>query len=200
MTIQDPLDFDTDDCARQREPAGLVAAMARGDAAALSELFDRFSDRVYAVAWRLLRLATDAEEVVLDVFHQAWCDAAQYDAGRSSVESWLACIAYSRSIDLLRRRRARPDLQSARAVEELGFDAIAIEDAGLALVEFGRQTQALRSALVALTETQRSLIGLAFLEGMSHQEIAARTGMPLGTVKSHVRRGLLELRKALLRE
>lgn len=176
---------------------GLLQAMARGDRAALAELFERCADRVYAVALRLLRQAEDADEIVSDVFLQAWREADRFDATRGSVEAWLLRITHSRAIDRLRQRKARPDLAAGVHPEDLPATYTQVEDVAVALLEAFAAGSAIQRALATLSAEQRRLIGLAFFEDLSHAEIAERTGQPLGTVKSTLRRGLQALRKQL---
>ena len=191
-----------DTTARSVQPAPVdlapaVSALARGDRAALSGIFEACSDRVYAIALRLLRLPQDAEEVVVDVFQQVWQEASRFDPGRGSVEAWVARIAHSRAIDRLRRRTARPD-QDAGVHPELVEGAYTErEDESLALIALYEEGSQVRRALNVLSAEQRRCIGLAFMEGLSHPEIAQRLNLPLGTVKSHVRRGMQALRAQL---
>jgi RNA polymerase sigma-70 factor (ECF subfamily) len=175
----------------------LIEEIRGGAAAALGKLYDQTVDRVYAVAMRVLGNAHDAEEVVTDVYQQVWGRAEQYAAQRGTVQRWLTVIAYSRALDSRRRLSDRQRLQPLhpdegepaytncedRPVEEL-LDAFA-------------SGSALHAALARLSAQQRGLVSMAFLRGLSHQEIADETGMPLGTVKSHIRRGLMQLRLAM---
>ena len=187
--------------------AVLVAGVARGERDALERLYRQCCDRVYGIALRLLRQAQDAEEVVVDVFQQVWQDAARYDAGRGTVEAWLGRIAHSRALDRLRRRQARPDQDAGLQPEDLHPDGLhpdgvnaaytECEDAAPALLALYEEGNLVRRALAELSPEQQRCVGLAFLEELSHVEIAERTGWPLGTVKSHVRRGMLALRSRL---
>jgi RNA polymerase sigma-70 factor (ECF subfamily) len=177
--------------------AGLVAAIAEGREPALAELFDRCFDRVYGIACRILRVPADAEEVAVEVFHQVWRHARHFDAARGSVEAWLAAIAWSRAIDRRRRTReavddpsAHPDGARPTYVDHEDF-------AQRRWFEAFEANRVLAAAVSSLSVPQRVVLGLAFFEGLSHEEIARETGMPLGTVKSHVRRGLDALRGAV---
>jgi len=173
----------------------LVAAMREGRQTALEELYDATVDRLHALARAILRNAEDAEEVVCDTFSQAWTHAARFDPSRANALGWLMMICRSRALDRLRQRRAQrsglaADLDS---IAELADSAGGPEDL-VALYESGGRVLA---ALERLGPERRRLVGLAFLQGLSHQEIAKTTKLPLGTVKSHVRRALAELRSAL---
>ena len=177
----------------------LMAGIRAGDQAALGRLYDRASDRVYAVALRVLGNVHDAEEVVCDVFQQVWTRAAQYAAERGSVMRWLAVIAYTRAIDLKRRVSDRLRLQPLHP--EDGEETYADESGRSVddLIDLMRNGSAVQRALADLNAEQRKLVKMAFLDGLSHHEIAERLAMPLGTVKSHIRRGLIRLRASLER-
>jgi RNA polymerase sigma-70 factor (ECF subfamily) len=174
----------------------LVHEIAAGSADALGRLYDRHSGIVYGLARRVLARLEDAEEVVQDVFTQVWRDASRYEDARATVAGWLVMLARTRAIDRLRARNARPDQaaavdpDSAPVAIELGRDpeatAIAAADA--------RKVQA---ALTVLPDTQRSLVELAFYQGLTHAEIAEQTGVPLGTVKTRLRTAIATLRGAL---
>jgi RNA polymerase sigma-70 factor (ECF subfamily) len=179
------------------ELAPLIPRILGADQRALGELFDRLSGRVYAVAMRVLSNAHDAEEVVGDVFHQVWTRAAQYSAERGSVTRWLLVIAYTRAIDLKRRHSDRDRTQTLHPDETEPAYPDREERVVSELLDAMTSGSAIHAALAGLKQEQRDLIGLAFLEGLSHQEIAERSGIPLGTVKSHIRRGLIELRGKL---
>jgi RNA polymerase sigma-70 factor (ECF subfamily) len=171
---------------------GLVQRMRAADQRALAELYDLTIGRVYGLARVILRDAADAEEVACDTFAQAWTAAAGYDSSQASVIGWLLMICRSRALDRLRRRKARA---GGRHVELEAAGEPADPDAGpeelLLAIERGTR---LHEALDRLGPERRRLVGMAFLQGLSHQEIAQATGLPLGTVKSHVRRALAELR------
>jgi RNA polymerase sigma-70 factor (ECF subfamily) len=179
-------------------PAGdVLAALLRRiqcrDAAALGELYDQTGQRLYALARKMVRSREDAEEVVFDVFTQVWNDAERYEPGRASVLGWMLMICRSRALDRLRQGR-----HTARGVDIAEADTVADSAPGpedvLSLLEQGTRVHA---ALAGLPDDRRELLSLAFLRGLSHQEIADLKGLPLGTVKSHVRRSLLELRDGL---
>jgi RNA polymerase sigma-70 factor (ECF subfamily) len=168
--------------------------MARGDHVALAELYDRHGRAVYSLALRIVRDQRDAEEVVQDVFAQAWRQSSRYAAARGSVIGWLMTLARSRAIDRARSRRARPDATGdSEAIVDLS-DQSASADEQLASTE---QAGQVRAALERLPLLQRLAIELAFYEGLTHTEIADRLEQPLGTVKARIRQGLLRLRDQL---
>lgn len=169
----------------------LVAALCARDEAALGPLYDATFAKVHALARAILRCAEDAEEVVCDTYAQAWHEAERYDSSRGNVLAWLLTICRSRALDRLRQRRV--PVVELDAAADLA-DASPAPDDLLALVQEGTRVHA---ALATLSAERRELIALAFLQGLSHQQIAVRTGLPLGTVKSHVRRALAQLREEM---
>jgi RNA polymerase sigma-70 factor (ECF subfamily) len=174
----------------------LVRAMAGGDSAALSGVYEQTVAQVFAIALRLLRCKEDAEEVVCDVYTHAWQRAKTYDCGRGTVMAWLAVMARNRAVDRLRQRRDVLSLDDDRhggLAESLVAEALGPEQV-LAQIQSG---SAVRRALQSQSPQRRVLLGLAFFQGLSHQEIADATGMPLGTVKSHLRRTLAALQDEL---
>lgn len=174
----------------------LLARIVARDSEALGALFTEAGGRLFALANAILRSREDAEEIVCDTFTQVWNDAHRFDPGRASVMGWLTVICRSRALDKRRQRRNPAqfiDIESAQDLEDpqpLPVDL-------LSLLEQGTRV---RQALAELPPERRELIAMAFLEGLSHPEIAERTNLPLGTVKSHVRRSLLQLRDTLDRE
>jgi RNA polymerase sigma-70 factor (ECF subfamily) len=181
-----PQQRDADGAAMQR--------MASGDGTALAELYDRHGRAMFSLAFRIVRDQGDAEEVVQDVFAQAWRQAARYDTRRGVVVAWLLMMTRSRAIDRLRLRRGRPSLQEDHpdVLRDLS-DASAPIDLALLTTE---QVARVRQALDELPDPQRTAIELAFYEGLTHAEVAERLDQPLGTVKTRIRLGLLRLRAA----
>jgi RNA polymerase sigma-70 factor (ECF subfamily) len=171
-----------------------VELIARRSEAALAELFDATSPRVYGLARRILRDPAAAEEATLDVYAQVWRDAGRYDSGKGSVAAWLLTLARSRAIDLLRSRERRAETEAPlEPAEAMIDDAAGPEEASL---ESERARQ-VRRALAALPADQRRALEAAYFRGLSHTEVAAALGQPLGTIKTRIRTGLLALRRAL---
>jgi RNA polymerase sigma-70 factor, ECF subfamily len=173
------------------DDVAIVHAMARGDSAALARLYDRYSGTMLALAQRIVGRGAEAEDVIHDVFLEAWRHSADYDQARGSVKSWLLLRTRSRSLDV--QKSARVSKQAA------GHD-----DAWLAeLGDPNRDTTAgadqlrIRKVLVALPPEQREVLLLGYFEGLSSSEISERIGVPLGTVKSRVAAALAALRGAL---
>ena len=179
-----------------RELDVLVRAMVAGDQQALSSIYEQTVGQIFAIVRSVLRSKEDAEEVVCDVYTHAWQKAASFDASRGSVMAWLAIMARNRAIDRLRQRRNHVSLDDAdnRAL----YESLSGEARGPAeLLALFQQGSAVHRALAGLTPQRRHLLGLAFFQDMTHEEIAQAVGMPLGTVKSHVRRALGALQSAL---
>jgi RNA polymerase sigma-70 factor (ECF subfamily) len=167
-----------------------------GDRSALAELYDRHTPLLHALALRIVRRATDAEDVVQETWVQAWRSAARYDRARGSVVAWLITIARSRAIDRLRSMASRLNAETA-AEAEAGLARTSAQDAPAAASAASELGGRVRAALTALPERQRHALELAYFGGLSQSEIAARLDAPLGTVKSWSRQGLLRLRELL---
>lgn len=167
--------------------AELVARAAAGDADCLGELFDRHSGRMKSLAQRIVRSAEEAEDVVQEIFVQAWLQAGRFDAQRGNVLAWLSIMARSRSLDRWRRKTTRRETAEADAPES--------EVPGGARDNL--TAWATRSALDDLPTDQREPLELAYWEGLSQSEIAERLDIPLGTIKTRMRTGLKRLRELL---
>ncbi len=167
--------------------AALVARIRAGDQSAMADLYDRYSGVVYGVALRVLGNTMAAEDVVQEIFLQLWRKPQAFDMDRGRMAPWLAVIARNRSIDHLRKRPPEDD------IDELPISTgVDLED------ETGQRlaVEKVRAILAGLPQEQRKALEMAFFEGMTHTEIAGRTGEPLGTIKTRIRTGLLALRKA----
>ena len=166
--------------------ASLILAVRAGDERAMAELYDRYSSVVYSVALRVLGESGSAEDVLQDVFMQLWRKPGGFDASRGSLGPWLAVIARNRAIDALRKRHPESDVADV---------IISVEPDLASEAERSRAMEKVRGALTAMAPAQRSALEMAFFEGLTHTEIAAKTGEPLGTIKTRIRAGLLSLRK-----
>ncbi len=173
-----------------------VEGMQRRDQVALGKLYDSTAARVNGVVLRIVRLSELAEEVLADVYMQAWRDSHRYDPARGKVIAWLLIMARTRSLDALRRadeafsHPAPQDLLSGEALVD------ATENPA-AMLEALQENSALQAAMESLSATQRQLLALAFFKGLSHAEIASHTRLPLGSVKTHLRKALSQLRERL---
>jgi RNA polymerase sigma-70 factor, ECF subfamily len=178
-----------------RKDEAIVERIARGDRAAMAELYDRYVHVVFSLACRIVTLPADAEDVVQEVFTQAWRQAVRYDAARASAAGWLLNITRTRAIDRVRANRTR---QRVSGTEERIESAPAPgEDQEQRAIE-GERAARVRAALAKLGQAQREAIDLAYFGGLSHGEIAARLEEPLGTIKTRIRTGLSRLREALM--
>jgi RNA polymerase sigma factor (sigma-70 family) len=174
--------------------ATLVERMRSGQERALEELYEATVGKLYALASAILRSAEDTEEIVCETYAYAWANAARFDASRANVLGWLLMLCRSRALDRLRQRRATAnalDVVAMRETDNIGSDQP--HD----ILSLMQRRSRVHTALSQLTPERRHLVSLAFLQGLSHQEIADATSLPLGTVKSHVRRALAQLREAL---
>jgi RNA polymerase sigma factor (sigma-70 family) len=171
----------------------LLERVRASDAQAFAQLVSCTERQIFAVARAIARNDADAEDVVSCVYHQAWETSRSYDPARGSVRSWLKTICRSRSFDLLRRRRAHHALNEALA--SFSDDAVGISSE-LQIDSF-QQIAALHEALGTLSPLRRHLLHLSFFRDLTHLEISTMLGLPLGTVKSHLRRTLVTLRQPL---
>lgn len=177
--------------------ARLLAQIASGREAALAELYDAFGAWVYGLALRIAGDAATAEEVTLDVFHQAWSQARQFDPTRGTAQAWLLRMARNRAIDRLRSRRAAEHKRAPLAAASDTADPRPEPAVLLALADRGARV---RRALAGLDAGQQRVIELAFFDGLSHGRIAKQLDLPLGTVKTRIRLGIRRLAETLARE
>lgn len=163
--------------------AALVAAMAKGDRDALSRLYERHSGLLLGLAMRIVRDRREAEDLLHDVFLEAWRSAKDFDPKRGRVRTWLAIRMRSRALDLQKSARV------SRNAGDSGLELL-VDDAASASPDHAR----VRAALGDLSAEQRRVLELAYFEGLSCTEIAARVEIPVGTVKSRIAAGLDRLR------
>jgi RNA polymerase sigma-70 factor, ECF subfamily len=172
-------------------PASDVSLMSRilaNDQDAMSVIFDRYGSLVYSIALRILKDPGQAEDVLQEIFIQLWRSPSKFAEGRGSLPGWLAVVARNRAIDHLRQRRPS---------ESFG-DVVVASSVNLASeVERDAMIEKVRSVMSTLPANQQRMVELAFFEGLTHAEIAIRTGEPLGTVKTRIRSALTSLRKEI---
>ncbi|HEV2486338.1 MAG TPA: sigma-70 family RNA polymerase sigma factor [Terracidiphilus sp.] len=172
-------------------PAGdarLLDRVRAGDQQAMTDIFDRYGRMVYSVALRVLEDPGHAEDVMQEVLFKVWREPHTFLEGRGSLGAWLAVMARNRAIDALRRRRPTETVD----------DVVLVSKTNLASeIEQSSMIEKVRGVLKGLPLEQQTSMELAYFEGLSHSEIAARTGDPLGTVKTRIRAALISLRKAL---
>jgi len=180
------------DAARD-ELSAMLRSIVSKDAAALKTLYERTSAKLYGICLSLLRDEAEAQDVVQELYVTVWNKAALFDPGKASPITWLATLARNRSIDRLRSRRG------AGAAEELD-SALAVPDerpSSFEVLEQAEERERLRHCLEELEEGTRSAIRAAFFEGATYPQLAEQSGVPLPTMKSRIRRGLMRLRGCL---
>jgi RNA polymerase sigma-70 factor, ECF subfamily len=183
--------------AQQMLDQEMIARIGRRDQGAFSALYDRLSGPLYSLAMKMLGDPAEAQDALQEVFLQIWSRAGTYDPEQSSVFSWTVLLTRSRVIDRLRARgrRSRVVVTSTEDAP-IATDASTVESAA-DTAETNDEAARVRYVLNNLPSEQREAIEMAFFEDLSHHEIAARLGQPLGTVKARIRRGLLKLRQRL---
>jgi RNA polymerase sigma-70 factor (ECF subfamily) len=174
-------------------PAYLIRQTANQDREAFGQLYDRFSCVVYTLAMRMLRMPSDAEDLLQEVFVQVWHQANRYSEERGSPEAWIINIARSRAIDKLRARRR---MEKSFVLTDDPARAESTENVESSAAE-SETKLTMNSALANLPEAQRRVLALAYFEGLSQTEIADRLKEPLGTVKTRMRSGIQRLRDIL---
>lgn len=172
------------------ESVHLIEKMAAGEREAFGRFYDRFAPLVFSLAMRLLRERSAAEDLLQEVFIQAWSQAKNYSRERGSPEAWIITMTRSRGIDKLRSRRRR-DRSFVSNDNPSGPEYAAKVTSGMVESE-ARLT--VHGALAQLPETERAVLELAYFDGLTQSEIAARLGQPLGTVKTRMRAGMERLR------
>lgn len=180
----------------------LVARMQSGDERALGTFYDRWFPVVHAVVCRMLESSDDVEDVVEEVFWQAWRQAGRFSGQRGSVQTWVLTIARSRALDRLRavrRRREEPiEVEHVDAVAASAADVVTSPPGDPSVdVEHGERRRHVLAALGALPSEQREALEFAYFGGLSQTEIAERTGQPLGTIKTRMRLAMQKLRERL---
>ncbi len=177
---------------RSVQETSLLARVADGDPSAIRDVLSRYSALVWSLSSSLSKDPHEVEDVVQDIFVDVWRSAARYDPAVASEATFIATIARRRVID--RRRRAGRRVDPEPLDEELAPGA---EDEGLRQVDLDDEALQAREAVAQLSGDRRRVLEMSVVEGLTHREIAADTGIPLGTVKSHIRRGLAEVSEKL---
>jgi RNA polymerase sigma-70 factor (ECF subfamily) len=167
----------------------VLQRIASGDPAAVRECIDQYGPLVWSLARRLSRTASDAEDATQEIFLDIWRSAARFDASQGSDKVFIAMIARRRLIDRLRKKSAEPPMESTDVLE-----SVAWSDPGTSS-EISLEAEQATRALAELRPEHRQVLELGLLHGLSQSEIAARLGLPLGTVKSFMRRGLIRVRE-----
>ena len=188
-----------EETAQQIADREMLLRVGHGDQAGFNALYDRLSGPLYSLALKMLGDPSEAQDALQEVFVQIWSRAKAYDPEKSSVFSWAVLMTRSRAIDRLRARARRLRVVGSTADEVThgeATDASTVESAA-DTVNKNDEAAHVRSLLNNLPEEQRQAIDLAFFGHLSHHDIAARLGQPLGTIKARIRRGLLKLREQI---
>ena len=176
----------------------LMLAMARRDEAAFAQLYDRYSSLLYAIGLRILRRPLDAEAVLSEVFWEIWQNAERFNPERGSARTYLKVLGRSRAIDRLRAEKNRSTHEAAACDDRLSqVQQSQMSDGPVRQTLRGEDGELVTEALKELSSAQHEVLQLAFYEGLTHREIAERQDAPLGTVKTHIRQGLIKLGHAL---
>jgi RNA polymerase sigma-70 factor (ECF subfamily) len=179
--------------ATRKELAAALVRVAAGDRAALRNVYQDTSAKLFGVCLRILKDRSEAEDVLQDVYVTVWRKAAAFDPGRASPITWLVAIARNRAIDRLRASALGRRMEPIEAADAVSDPA----PAAVERIELAQQHQRLARCLEELEARHASAIRAAFLEGATYEELAASMRVPLGTMKSWIRRGLLKLRACL---
>jgi RNA polymerase sigma-70 factor (ECF subfamily) len=183
------------DTAAQAALSAALRAAAGGDRMALRDVFDRTSAKLMGICLRILKDREEAEDVLQEVYVSIWSRAGTFDPGKASAITWLATIARNRAIDRLRSRRSRAGSAPVEEIMELADD----RPDGFAVVAAKDEGERIHHCLSTLEGKSQEMIRVAFFDGLSYSDLAARAGVPLGTMKSWIRRGLQRLRDCLER-
>ncbi|MBN3752207.1 sigma-70 family RNA polymerase sigma factor [Paraburkholderia sp. Tr-20389] len=181
------------DTAARDDLNGMLSAVALRDRAAFETLYRRTSPKIFAICIKILRDRSEAEDTLQDVYVTAWNQAATFNPQLSSTLTWLGTIARNRAIDRIRRRHTQP-------LDETSAEEIVDESpTPAALAQLSQERQRLERCLQALPDAQRHAVREAFFTGSSYAELATRMSVPLGTMKSWIRRSLMQLKACLER-
>lgn len=175
----------------------LMRGIARGDETALTDLYDRYGRLVMSVALGVVGDQATAEEVTFDVFMRVWQNAAGYDPALAKVPTWLSRLARNRAIDQLRREAIRPAAHSVSFSEDVSLPGERASGDTESAVQLALEQQRVREAVAQLPREQRQALALAYFQGYTHREIARLLDLSLGTVKGHIRGGMIKLRELL---
>ena len=178
---------------REKRAAGLLSRVAAGDRAAFEQLYALTSSAVYGLALRVVRDPAQAEEVAQEALVDVWRLAARFDPARGGALAWVLTLTHRRAVDRVRSAQAAQirDRRAAAAGETAPFDEVLEE------IELRQERESVKLCLESLTEIQRQSVTLAYYDGLTYPEVAARLKVPLGTVKTRMRDGLSRLRACL---
>ena len=187
------LDGDVDGSTPTVTSEDLLARVAQGDREAFAELYDRTSSRVFGLVKRLLRDHSQSEEVTQEIFLEIWQTATRYDAGKGGAMAWMLTMTHRRAVDRVRASQSSRDRDTRIGIRDFApeFDSVAEN------VEIQIESERVKEAMKRLTELQRQAVSLAYFGGYSHSEVSQMLKVPIGTVKTRLRDGMIRLRDEL---
>ncbi|TFD76955.1 sigma-70 family RNA polymerase sigma factor [Cryobacterium sp. Hh4] len=185
-------DFDLESTAPASKEE-LLGRVARGDEAAFGDLYDQMAPRVLGLVKRLLVDHAQSEEVTQEIFLEIWQSASRYEAQRGGASTWILTMAHRRAVDRIRSSQAGRDRDTKIGIRDLAVEYDNVSET----VETRIEHERVEKAMSRLTELQRQAISLAYYGGLSHSEVAERLHIPLGTVKTRLRDGMIRLRDEL---
>jgi len=171
-------------------PDDLLSRVADGDQSAFSDLYDELSGRVLGLVTRLLKDRAQSEEVTQEVFLEVWQQATRFDRARGTASSWILTMAHRRAVDRIRAAQSSHDRDTKVGIRDFETDFDSVSES----VEIRIEHERVSRALARLTEFQRQAVQLAYYGGYTHSEMAERLGVPIGTVKTRLRDGMIRLR------
>lgn len=187
------LDDDVDATAPTVTNEDLLGRVAQGDRQAFAELYDRTAPRVFGLVKRLLRDHAQSEEVTQEIFLEIWQSATRYDSGKGGAMAWMLTMTHRRAVDRVRASQSSRDRDTRIGIRDFApeFDSVAEN------VEIQIESERVKVAMKRLTELQRQAVSLAYFGGYSHSEVSQMLKVPIGTVKTRLRDGMIRLRDEL---
>lgn len=186
-------DVDSSEQARRAHLQNLLERVADGDRRAFSDLYDQLSPRVFGLVKRLLIDHSQSEEVTQEVFLEVWQTATRFDPNKGAATTWILTMAHRRSVDRVRSSQSSRDRDTRIGIRDYSPDYDHVEEA----VEVSVEHERVKKAMSRLTELQRQAVSLAYYGGYSHSEVATMLSVPIGTVKTRLRDGMIRLRDEL---
>lgn len=193
QTVTRDRDEDVDDSTPTLTSEDLLGRVAQGDRAAFGELYDRTASRVFGLVKRLLRDHSQSEEVTQEIFLEIWQNATRYEPSKGSAISWMLTMTHRRAVDRIRASQASRDRDTRIGIRDFApeYDSVAES------VEVHIESERVKEAMKRLTELQRQAVQLAYFGGYSHSEVSQMLKVPIGTVKTRLRDGMIRLRDEL---
>lgn len=192
-TVTRNLDEDVDGSTPISTSEDLLTRVAQGDQRAFAELYDRSAPRVFGLVKRLLRDHAQSEEVTQEIFLEVWQNATRYDTAKGSAVAWMLTMAHRRAVDRVRASQASRDRDVRIGIR----DHVSEYDTVAENVEIQIESERVKEAMKRLTELQRQAVSLAYFGGYSHSEVSTMLRVPIGTVKTRLRDGMIRLRDEL---